>query len=230
MEQWTNHCTVRCLWSDQHLVLCAAGLGCFHHTKGKDFPCSITAIDREVYSLCASGNQHRFIPVYFIPLFFQFVRGDSPLEAGVRLLPFVCLAVFGAMINGAIMERYGLYMPWFLAGGLLVVIGGSLLHEIHLDTSTAKVYGYSVITAIGTGFIVQAPFSVAQARVEPELVPEATAFISCGQISGITLSLAIATSIFVNQATNKITSIITGAPRHVVQAMIVGAGTTFFNA
>jgi len=171
-----------------------------------------------------------FIPVYFIPLFFQFVRNDSVLKAGVRLLPFVFAAVFGAMINGAVMERYGFYMPWFLLGGILITVGGALLQTVQLETTVATVYGYSVITALGSGFFVQAPFSIAQAKVHPSLVPAATAFISCGQISGITLSLAIATSIFVNEASNKIRPILPAAPTSLIQATIAGAGATFFKS
>ena len=171
-----------------------------------------------------------FIPVYFIPLFFQFVRNDSALEAGVRLLPFVFIAVLGAMINGAVMERYGIYMPWFLVGGMLITIGGALLQDIGLDSGVAKVYGYSVIAALGTGFFVQAPFSVAQAKVDAALVPAATAFISCGQIGGIALSLAIATSIFVNEATHKIGRILPEAPHSIIQATIAGARTNLFES
>ena len=121
------------------------------------------------------------------------------------------------------MERYGLYMPWFLAGGILITVGGSLLHTIHIGSSVAVTYGYSVITALGCGFFVQAPFSVAQARVTEDLVPLVTAFISCGQISGIVLSLAIATSVFVNEATRKLAVILPGESKSAIQATIAGA-------
>ena len=169
-----------------------------------------------------------FIPVYFIPLFFQFVRNDSPLEAGVRLLPFVFVAVFGAILNGAIMERYGFYMPWFTIGGVLNTVGGALLYTTDLGSNAGKIYGYSVITALGTRFFVQGPFSLAQAKVEPQFVPAVTAFISCGQISGITLSLAIATSIFIDEASNQIGPILPDAPRSVIQAAVLGSEVSLF--
>ena len=169
-----------------------------------------------------------FIPVYFIPLFFQFVHHDSALKAGIRLLPFVCAAVTGALANGGIMERYGFYMPWFTVGGLLATIGGALLYTIHLTSGNAKVYGFSVITGLGTGFFVQTPFSVAQAKVDVDVVPQATAFISCGQITGITLSLAIANSIFINGASDKISIILPQEPRSVVRGFIAGADSTIF--
>ena len=169
-----------------------------------------------------------FIPVYFIPLFFQFVHNDSALKAGVRLLPFVCAAVSGAMLNGAVMEKHGIYMPWFTVGGTLATIGGALLYTTNLTSSPGRLYGYSVIAGLGTGFFVQTPFSVAQAKVEPHIVPQAIAFISCGQISGITISLSIATSIFINQASNKISDILPNAPLSTIRAVIAGAGTSFF--
>ena len=169
-----------------------------------------------------------FIPVYFIPLFFQFVHHDSALKAGVRLLPFVCAAVTGAMANGGIMERYGFYMPWFTAGGLLATIGGALLYTVHLTTESGRVYGYSVITGLGTGFFVQTPFSVAQAKVDIDIVPQATAFISCGQITGITLSLAISTSVFINQASDKISAILPDESLSVIRGFIAGAESAVF--
>lgn len=99
------------------------------------------------------------IPVYSILLSFQFVRNDSALEAGIRLLPFVFGAVLRAMINGVVLERYSLYMPWFTVGRVLIASVGGLLYTISPIPSAAKVYGYSVITAIGTGFFGKAPFS-----------------------------------------------------------------------
>ena len=52
-----------------------------------------------------------FIPIYFVLLFFQFARNDSAIEAGVRLLPLICLFVFAVILNGALMSKYGYYMP-----------------------------------------------------------------------------------------------------------------------
>ena len=169
-----------------------------------------------------------YIPIYFLPLYFQFVKDDGALEAGVRLLPFVCILVFAAMLNGAVMGMYGVYMPWFLAGGTLLTLGGALFQTVRVGTNTGVIYGYSVIIAFGAGSFAQAPFSVAQAKVEPRLVPLVTAFLSCGQIAGIELSLSIASSVFINEATNKITQILPRTPLATIQSAIAGTGSSFF--
>jgi hypothetical protein len=67
------------------------------------------------------------IPTYYIPLYFQFVRGDSALIAAVRLLPFICLMVVFGFANGGLMSKFGYYMPWYLAGGILATSGGALM-------------------------------------------------------------------------------------------------------
>ena len=164
--------------------------------------------------------------------FYSFVlsicENHTVLEAGVRLLRFVLVAVFVAMVNGAVMEVYGFYMPCFFAGGILITIGGALLYTIKIGSSVGRIYGYSVIATIETRFFVQTPFSVVQAKVDAQSVLIATAFVNCSQISGITLSLAIAISVFVSEASRKIEMIIPDALKWLIQATIAGAETAFF--
>lgn len=65
--------------------------------------------------------------LYYTPLLFQFTRGDGPLMAGVRLLPFLCGMVFASVLNGALLPKFGYYMPWYVAGNGLILIGASLM-------------------------------------------------------------------------------------------------------
>ena len=169
-----------------------------------------------------------FVPIYFVPLFFQFARNDSAVEAGVRLLPLICLLVFAVILNGALMSKYGYYMPWYLAGGILGLIGSALMYTVKLDTSTSKIYGYTVLLGIGGGMYAQAGFAIAQVKVPPQEIPLAIGFISLAQIGGATIALAIANSVFLNQATNGILAIVPNEPRGVVQGAVSGASSIFF--
>lgn len=171
-----------------------------------------------------------FVPIYFIPLFFQFARNDSAIEAGVRLLPLVCLLVFSVILNGALMSKYGYYMPWYLVGGILALIGSALMYTVTLDTSISKIYGYTVLLGIGGGMYAQASFAIAQVKVPPQDIPLAIGFISLAQIGGATIALAIANSVFLNQATNGILAILPDVPRGIVQGAVSGAGSTFFQS
>ncbi|PMD49751.1 MFS general substrate transporter [Hyaloscypha bicolor E] len=180
-----------------------------------------------LFCMTAAGGTAIFIPIYMIPIFFQFTRNDSALEAGVRLLPLIFLMIFAVITNGAVMSAYGVYMPWYTVGGILTVIGGALMYTVDTESSISRVYGYSVILGLGVGMFAQASFSVAQAVVAPELIPSAVGFITCAQVSGVTIALAIANSVFLNQSQTGIQKILPGVPVAEIQAAIAGAGSQF---
>jgi hypothetical protein len=167
--------------------------------------------------------------VYFIPIFFQFTRGDSAIEAAVRLLPFILVLVFVTLLQGAVLSHYGRYMPWFLVGGLISVAGGTLMVLADSDTSTARLYAYTAVVGAGVGTFTQAGFSIAQASVDESDANITAAFIALGQTSGITMALAIGNAVFLNQAENSIRDILPSVSKEQVQAAIAGSSAEFFN-
>ncbi|KAF4629751.1 hypothetical protein G7Y89_g8400 [Cudoniella acicularis] len=163
--------------------------------------------------------------LYSIPLFFQFVRNESALKSGIRTLPFISAGVVGTMANGAFFPKFNLYWIWFSTAGILVTAGAGLLSQITIDTTPAHIYGYSVIEGLGAGLIAQAPYSVAQLKVNPKDVHYVTAFITCGQMAGVALSLGISTCLFVNEATGLIANILPGVSHDAVLDAITGANS-----
>jgi MFS family permease len=176
-----------------------------------------------LFSVTAAGGACSFVPIYMVPIFFQFTRSDGPLDAGVRLLPFIVVMVVFVFINGSLMAKLSYYMPWYLVGGLLVVIGSALMYTINQDSSTSRVYGYTVLIGAGVGMFLQASFSVAQAVVDPENIAPAIGFITLAQFVGITVALAIANAILLNASQNKIQIILPDVPAAEIQAAILGA-------
>ncbi|KAH8811249.1 major facilitator superfamily domain-containing protein [Xylogone sp. PMI_703] len=147
-----------------------------------------------------------FIPVYYIPLFFQFTKSDGALEAAVRLLPFITVTIFCIMLNGALMPKLGFYQPWFILSGALILTGGALMYTVDANTSPGRVYGYSVLIAMGTGLSAQASYSVApvkaamDSRYGPQMIPDAIGFINMAQIGSVVHALAISGTVFQNLA------------------------------
>jgi hypothetical protein len=111
------------------------------------------------------------VPVYFISLFFQFAKGDTALQAAVRLFPFMVMTVFFSLVNGGVMSKDGRYAPWFIFGSAGVVTGSTLLYTVDEHTSNSAIYGYSALLGIGAGSILQASFVVAQAIVPRAEMP-----------------------------------------------------------
>lgn len=83
-----------------------------------------------LFVLTATFNTAGFIPIYYIPTYFQFTRGDGPLESAIRLLPLIVFITFLILVNGGALSKGGYYMPWFLVGSILSLIAGVLFCEL----------------------------------------------------------------------------------------------------
>ncbi|KAI3336419.1 putative MFS drug efflux transporter [Xylariaceae sp. AK1471] len=183
-----------------------------------------------LFAMTAAGGTSIFLPIYMTPIYFQFTRGDSALESGVRLLPFILLLVFATISNGIFLSKVGYYMPWYLLGGILIVIGGALMYTVDISTSVSNIYGYTVLIGFGVGLFVQASFSVAQAVVAPELIASSVGFISTGQIFGITFALAIANAVFLNRSEQGIKALLPDTPTSEIQQTVAGARSDLFQS
>lgn len=151
-----------------------------------------------LYFCTAAAATALAVTIYYIPLFFQFTKGDSAIQAAVRLLPFITLNIFFTMFSGALLPVFGRYMPWYVPSGILMLIGGVLMFRITPTTSTSAIYGFEILIAVGGGLTQQIGYSIAAASVKPHEVPAAIGFINVAQIGSLAIALSIAGSIFQN--------------------------------
>jgi hypothetical protein len=79
-----------------------------------------------LHVLAAACNASLFIPIYYIPIYFQFTRGDTALDSAVRLLPLIIILVVFILSNGFLMSKLGFYWPWYLVGAALALIANVL--------------------------------------------------------------------------------------------------------
>lgn len=180
-----------------------------------------------LFAITACSATAVFVPIYMVPILFQFTRGDSALDAGVRLLPFIIFCVVAIIINGGVLSAYGVYMPWYLCGSIFVLIGGALMYTVDEHTSVAKIYGYTIMTGFGAGLFLQASFSVAQASVPVDMIASAVGFITCAQVMGTTIALALANSLFLNKSQTLISNILPGRSLEEIQGAITGSTSAF---
>ncbi|PQE19585.1 Aurofusarin rubrofusarin efflux pump AFLT protein [Rutstroemia sp. NJR-2017a WRK4] len=179
-----------------------------------------------ILNSCASSGL--FVSVYYIPLFFQFTKGDTAVHASVRLLPFVMILIFVIILNGAVMTKLGYYYPWYFLGGTFELAAGALMYTVTVHTSTAAIYGYTVLMAIGVGAYNQAGYSVVQAKVKPDEIPYALGYMMFSQLGGIVLALGMAGAIFVNKAVQGLTELLPGTDSEIIKASIAGTSSELF--
>ena len=151
-----------------------------------------------LYFTTAASASAMAVSIYYVPLFFQFTKGDTALKAAVRLLPFIVLFVFSVMFAGGLLPVVGRYAPWYFPASMLMIVGGTFMYRVEPTTPTASIYGFEVLIAVGVGLVFQTGYNVAAAKVDPVDVPASIGFINVAQIGSIAIALSVSGALFQN--------------------------------
>ena len=87
----------------------------------------------------------------FLPLFMVNVVGVSATGAGVSLIPLSLGLVFGSVVSGQIVSKFGHYRRLMLLGGVILLVGTYLLSTMSADIPYRQVTLYMVICGLGIG-------------------------------------------------------------------------------
>ncbi|PGH14319.1 hypothetical protein AJ79_03141 [Helicocarpus griseus UAMH5409] len=138
--------------------------------------------------------------LYYLPFYFQAVKGYSPILSGVALFPVTCTVLPGAMATGILISRTGRYRGVVWAGWLLVSLGLGLNCLVNLDTPNIVWIVSLVVLGLGVGILFSALNIVvlAAATMHPEQGSAATMFTFFRAL-GQTLGVAIGGTIFANR-------------------------------
>lgn len=117
--------------------------------------------------------------MYFLPLYFQTIRGASPTSSGVHILPLILTLTLFSIVAAGFITSKGMPMYVMLIGAILATIACGLVYTFDIDTPAGKWIGYLVLLGAGYGFTVQLGIIVGQASCKPEDIAVTTAAINC---------------------------------------------------
>ncbi|KAL8829338.1 MAG: hypothetical protein Q9191_002067 [Dirinaria sp. TL-2023a] len=157
------------------------------------------------FAICMGGTYYVFI--YYLPIWFQAIKGVSPLRSGIDTLPMILGNVFGVISAGALTTRFGYYMPWIFLSLIFMSIGAGLLTTLKVDSSTAQWIGYQVLFGLGTGWGFQQTAVAAQTVLALVDIPIGTALMVFIQLLGGAMFVTIAQNIFTNHLVSGILAI-----------------------
>lgn len=103
-----------------------------------------------------------FLFIYFLPIYFQAVKGTTALQSSINNLPFILSNVLASVFSGVLVSRLGYVPPFCYASTVLASIGAGLLTTIGASTSSAHWIGYQIIFGLGIGLGFQQPPNAAQ--------------------------------------------------------------------
>ncbi|OCL14897.1 MFS general substrate transporter [Glonium stellatum] len=112
--------------------------------------------------------------VYFLPYYFQTVRGSSALRSGVQSLPFNCFLVPVAAINGQLLFKFGQYKPLHWAGFGFVALAAGLFSTMDSNTSTVKWVFWQFFASCGIGSLVMSTLPAIQSSLPESDVATST--------------------------------------------------------
>lgn len=138
-----------------------------------------------------------FVLIYYLPIYFQSVRGTTAITSAVHNLPFL-IGGLTSIASGMILSATNQFIPFMGAGAALSAVGGGLIYTFEVDTSTGRWVGYQLLAGASTGFISQIPIMASTAIAEMSDMSTVSAIALFFQHVGGSLAIPAAQSIFGN--------------------------------
>jgi len=142
--------------------------------------------------------------VYYIPIWFQAIKGSTPLESGIQSIPLIGGLVVLAMICGAGIQKFGYYTPLMWAGGIIMSIASGLIYTWTPETRHPEWIGYQVLFGVGVGLGMQAANLAAQTVLKPKDVPTGTALIFFAQSLGAAVFASVGQNVFLTKFSSQL--------------------------
>lgn len=141
-----------------------------------------------------------------LPLYLQIVKGASPTEAGLLLLPMTLGIMTGSIFSGQVISRTGRYRVFPIIGVGLLMVSLFVFHYIHFDTPLWQTMIVMVFFGLGLGFNFQPLTLAVQNAVPPQQIGVATSTATFTRQIGGTIGTAVFLSILFSLVPDKIAS------------------------
>lgn len=158
-----------------------------------------------------------FAIVYYIPIWFQAIKGASAVKSGIMCLPMILAVVIFSLIAGGGVTVCGYFVPFAYASSILTTIGAGLITTFDVDTSHPKWIGYQFLFGAGVGLGIQLGVIASQSVLKLEDIAIGTAIITLCQTLGGAIFISVAQSIFGNLLSDKVAKVIPGAKAGLIQ-------------
>ncbi|KAI4705667.1 hypothetical protein J4E81_000551 [Alternaria sp. BMP 2799] len=126
----------------------------------------------------ALTTMHGFITYgfqFYLPPFFQAVKGSSPTQSGLEVMPTTLVIVVLAAVGGPLLSYWGKYKPMHIIGFALTTLGLGLCTLLNAKSSIGVWLSLQLITAAGLGIVISTMLPAVQVKL-----PESTTGASAG--------------------------------------------------
>ena len=132
---------------------------------------------------------------YFMPVYFQAVRGATPTRSGVEIFPIATTIAPAAAVSGVLVTITGRYRLYHFLGFALMAAGCGSLSTLDASSNMGAWIGFQLMFGLGNGMVFNTMIPPLLASLPSSEVATATAtwtfMRSFGQIWGIAIPSAI---------------------------------------
>ncbi|GAB7358254.1 hypothetical protein MBLNU230_g0405t1 [Neophaeotheca triangularis] len=149
-----------------------------------------------------------FIMVYYLPIWFQAIKGVSATKSGIMNLPMVLALVISSLFAGGIITKVGYYTPFVYACTVFASIGAGLLSTFTISTGSAAWIGYQIIFGVGIGFGMQQTLIAVQTVLPKRDIPTGTALMMFSQTLGGAIFISVGQNVFSNRLLTNLQAVV----------------------
>jgi predicted MFS family arabinose efflux permease len=155
-----------------------------------------------------------FGAIVFLPVYLQIVRGVSPTQSGLELLPLMVGLLFASIISGRRITTTGRYKRFPIAGTAVTAVGLSLLSTLGSDTPYWWTALFMLTLGVGIGLVMQVIVLAMQNSVDPKDMGVATSSATFFRSLGGTFGTALFGTILANRLASELASRLPPAALH----------------
>jgi len=116
-----------------------------------------------------------------LPQRFQIVEGNSPVVAGVKLLPVMVASAAGSLISGAINSKRNATPYTLITGSFFQLLGFGLMSKIgDRQTTPPQQYAFQIFLGLGFGMVVSTVTIMGQRYSETQWLGQPVTRSECG--------------------------------------------------
>ena len=145
--------------------------------------------------------------VYYVPIWFQAIRGVSAIKSGIQILPLILGLVITGIFAGFLVSRIGYYTPFMIANSVIMSIGAGLITTWTPDTLHPEWIGYQFVFGFGLGMGMQQASLAVQAVLPRKDAPIGIALVMFCQQFGGAVFVSVGQSVFANELIKRLKTV-----------------------
>lgn len=147
-----------------------------------------------------------FGSIVYLSLYLQVVKGATPTNAGLQLLPLMAGLLVASIVSGRLISKTGRWKIYPVIGTAFATVGIWLLSHLAVDSAYWQIDLAALILGIGLGNVMQVLVLAVQNSVDPREMGSATSTATFFRSIGGSFGTAVFGAIFAARLTTEISA------------------------